>query len=264
MAEKITSLQNNKIKQIVKLHKHSERVFQDLFIIEGYREIQMAIKFRFSIETILYCPSLIKNFSPDFLKNLTDKINLIEVTEQVFQKIAYREGSDGLLALAIPKHTKINEIKFNKIPLIIVLEKVEKPGNLGAILRTADAGKIDAVVICDPLTDIYNPNVIRSSLGCVFSKQVVTCTSDEALTFFAKNGISTFAACLQTDTFYHQADFTSPSAIIMGTEATGLSGLWLNKSTHKIKIPMGGIVDSLNVSVSTAIIVFEALRQRGF
>jgi RNA methyltransferase, TrmH family len=265
MPELITSLQNNKIKQVVRLRKPSERKSENLFIIEGLREIIMASEFGYTLQSLFFCASLTKHL-PNFqlFENLPKNIQIFEVTETVFKKIAYRDQSDGLLALAVPRYLKISEIHLSPVPLIIVLETVEKPGNLGAILRTADAASADAVIVCDRRTDIYNPNVIRSSLGCLFPMQVVTCSSEEALDFLKKNRITTFAAYLQTDSFYHKADFTVPSAIVMGTEATGLSDFWIEHCDRHIKIPMGGKIDSLNVSVSTAIIVFEALRQRSF
>ncbi|NJK85538.1 MAG: RNA methyltransferase [Bacteroidales bacterium] len=263
MPEIITSLQNNRIKQVVRLQKHNERMKQNLFVIEGAREISMALKYGYVVQSLFMCPSL-PGFYDKILKNLPSTIQLIEVTPAVFDKMAYREQSDGLLALAVPHKIELEDVQVNTNPLIIVLETVEKPGNLGAILRTADAASATAVLICDPKTDIYNPNVIRSSLGCIFSNQVVTCTSEQALSFFKKQGIATFAACLQTNTHYHHADLSIPMALVMGTEATGLSDFWLNNSTHRIKIPMLGTVDSLNVSASTAIILFEALRQRNF
>lgn len=265
MPEIITSLQNSRVKQVVRLRKHSERESQNLFIIEGFREIQMALKFDYSVQTIFFCNSFLKNFTKEnFFKSLPDSIQLVEVSEAVFEKIAYREHSDGLLAVGIPRFEKIGNLNITGDLLLIVLETVEKPGNLGAILRTADAASVDAVIICDPKTDIFNPNVIRSSLGCIFSNRVVVCTSEEAEAFFKKNGIKTFAACLQTEELYHKAEFNNSSAIVMGAEATGLSDFWLTRCDHRIKIPMSGFVDSLNVSVSTAIIVFEALRQRNF
>jgi len=180
-----------------------------------------------------------------------------------FERIAYREGSDGLIALAVPRNLTLNDLKLNPEPLILILESVEKPGNLGAIMRTADAAQLDAVIVCDPLTDIYNPNAIRSGVGCIFSRQVVSCTTTEALAWLKKHKIKIYAAAL-TDSavIYHKMDFRGPSAIVMGTEATGLSKEWLDKSDAQIIIPMQGIADSLNVSVSAAVLIFEAVRQR--
>ncbi|MDR0541852.1 MAG: RNA methyltransferase, partial [Dysgonamonadaceae bacterium] len=166
--------------------------------------------------------------------------------------------------LALPKPHRLSDLQIPDNPFIIVLEAVEKPGNLGAILRTADAARANAVVVCDPLTDIYNPNIIRSSVGCLFAVPVAVGTNEETLTFLQNHHIQTFAAELTADQQYQDTDFTFPSAIIMGTEADGLTPFWLNHTDKRIKIPMRGLIDSLNVSVSTAILTFEAMRQRGF
>lgn len=189
---------------------------------------------------------------------------LFEVSESVFEKLAYRESSDGILALAKPRPHSLSDLVLPENPFIIVLEAVEKPGNLGAILRTADAAKADAVIICDPLTDLYNPNVIRSSVGCLFTVQVGISDNMEALSYLKQKNIETFAAELTSSKWYQDIDFTSPSAIVMGTEADGLTSFWLDNADQRIKIPMRGAIDSLNVSVSTAVITFEAMRQRGF
>lgn len=264
MQEKITSTQNPRIKRIVQLSaKPKERRLAGLMVIEGFREIKMAAESGFVITELYFCPELATNRETlSFTGGL--HVPVYEISPAVFEKIAYREHSDGLIALAQPKFIKIGELKLSANPLILVLESVEKPGNLGALLRTADAGLLDAVIVCDPQTDIYNSNVIRSSLGCIFTKQVVTCTTDEALHFFREKNIKTFAAALTATRFYHQTDFRGPSAIVMGTESTGLTTTWLNAADDQIKIPMNGKVDSLNVSTSAAILVFEALRQRDF
>lgn len=259
----ITSRNNPRIKNIVKLRKASERKKQNLIIIEGEREIIRAVKSGFILETLFICPAIANTFFLDQLsESHSRQYEMEEVTKDVFDKIAYREGSDGLMALAIPKSTKLSDIHLKANPLIIILEAVEKPGNLGAVLRTADAANVDAVIICDPKTDVWNPNTIRSSIGCVFTTQVATCTNDEAFAWLRKNNITSFATSLEASDHYLKSDFTKPSAIVMGTEATGLSDNWTQNSDHRIIIPMRGIADSLNVSTSTAIVVFEALRQR--
>jgi RNA methyltransferase, TrmH family len=168
----------------------------------------------------------------------------------------------GVVALAKPKKISFETLKLSQNPLLLVLEKVEKPGNLGAILRTADAANVDAVIICDPQTDIYNPNVIRSGIGCVFTKQVVACSNKECIAFLKEKGISIFSTALTASKPYTEINFTVAAAIVMGTEATGLTQEWLENSTQNIIIPMLGEIDSMNVSVSAAIVVFEALRQR--
>ncbi|MDR2563368.1 MAG: RNA methyltransferase [Prevotellaceae bacterium] len=244
--------------------KSAERRRQGLFAVEGAREINMAISGGYVCDTLFVCLELISDeiYSP--LRKSIMESDVIEVSRKVFEKIAYREGSDGLLALMRIKNETLQRIKIGKNPFVIILESVEKPGNLGAILRTADAAAVDAVLICDPRCDIFNPNVIRSSLGCVFSTPIAACSSQEALLWLKEHKIKTFAAELTASILYHKIDFTSPSAIIMGTESSGLSDFWLQNADARIKIPMLGKVDSLNVSVSTAIITYEAVRQRNF
>jgi RNA methyltransferase, TrmH family len=255
--ERITSLQNERVKNLVRLQKSSERKKQNLILIEGWREIKQAIDKGFQIEAF-------------YLKEEKDKdVNLpsgkiYQLALPVFEKIAYRENTEGVIAIAKPTFHSFDTLKLRKNPLLIVLESVEKPGNLGAILRTAEAAAVDAVIVCDPLTDIYNPNVIRSSLGCVFSVPVVVCRNQDAIEYLKEKKIRTYAAELTASKRYDLIDFSQPSAIVLGTEATGLTEEWINAADEKIIIPMLGSHDSLNVSVSAAILVFEALRQRGF
>lgn len=259
--EQITSLQNPKIKSIVALQEKSrERRKQQLFVIEGMREIGLAIEGGYELHSVFVCPELNNSFQAI----IPGKPLMYEVSKAVFNKIAYRENSDGILALAVPRSLNINHIKLSANPFVIILESVEKPGNLGAVLRTADAAQVDAVIVCDPLSDVYNPNVVRSSVGCLFTNQVAVCTSDEALVWLHKNNISSYAAELKSSQWYHETDMRKPCAVLMGTEADGLTGFWLQNADARIKIPMRGKIDSLNVSVSTAILTFEAMRQRGF
>ncbi|MDU1891852.1 MAG: RNA methyltransferase [Dysgonomonas sp.] len=262
--EKITSLQNPKIKNIAKLSKNKERKEQNLFLIEGARELSLALAGGYAIDSVFLCPEL---FEKTDYPEVLDKINenkIFEVSLPVFEKVAYREGSDGLITLAVPKNHGLENLKLTDNPFIIILEAVEKPGNLGAILRTADAAQADAVIICDPATDLYNPNAVRSSVGCLFTVQTAICSSQEAIDFLKVKGIRSYAAELQASVWYQDIDFTPPSAIVMGTEADGLTKFWLDNADARIKIPMRGKIDSLNVSVSTAVLTFEAMRQRGF
>ncbi len=262
--EKITSLQNTRIKNIVKLGKAKERKEQNLFVLEGARELSLALSAGYIADSIFVCPDLFsKSDYPDILDTIPNNIKY-DVTQQVFEKIAYREGSDGLIALMKPKSHHLSDLKLKENPFIIILEAVEKPGNLGAILRTADAAQVDAVIICDPLTDVYNPNAIRSSVGCIFTVSTAVCSSEEALSWLKENNIKSYAAELTASQWYHETDYTTSSAIVMGTEADGLTTFWLTNADQRIKIPMRGKIDSLNVSVSTAVITFEAMRQRNF
>ena len=252
----ITSKSNPKIKNVVKLQKSSERREQNRIIIEGRREIERAVACGFIVDTLFICNDILKE-SFNIAANYVE-----EVTLEVFEKIAYREGSDGLLAVAIPKYADLKSFKPKKNPLIIVLETVEKPGNLGAIMRTADAAGVDAVIIADPRTDLYNPNAIRASIGTIFSVPLFACSSEECINWLRENNIKIYCTYLKASIDYLEADFRQGSAIVMGTEATGISDIWVDAADQNLIIPMNGIADSLNVSVTTAIVVFEAIRQR--
>jgi len=263
MSQIISSLQNPQIKNLLQLAaKPRYRKQQNLFIIEGEREISRAKESGFHFESCFYCPGILTPESREILNSLPEKVKLIEVSSSVFAKIAYRENVDGIVVTAHMKNKKLADLSLRENSLILVLESVEKPGNLGAILRTADAAGLDAVIICDLQTDLFNPNVVRSSVGCLFSNQVVTCESEDAIQFLRGKGIKIFAAALQNSVFYHLEDYSGGTAFVMGSEAGGLTGAWRSAADRIIKIPMAGIADSLNVSVSAAILVFEALRQR--
>ncbi len=260
--EKITSLQNPKIKNIVKLQKASERKKQQLFVVEGLKEIRHVISCGYALHSLYFCPDIAPEGVPESL--ITQVTQAFEVSAGVFSKMAYRETTGGMIALAHARFLTLEQLKLSDKPLVVVLEHVEKPGNLGAILRTADAAQVDAVIVCDPATDFYNPNVIRASIGCVFSTQVVSCSSAEAMQWLRAKKIRGFAAAIQTRQWYHECDFRQPAALIMGTESEGLSQAWRDFSEEIIKIPMMGINDSLNVSIATAILIYEAMRQRNF
>lgn len=260
----ITSLQNPSVKNVIKLAKSKERREQNRFVIEGARELSLAIEGGYRIESVFVFKALFEKTKYPHALDSFEASKVVEVSQAVFEKIAYRENSDGIIAIAHPKSQALSDVQLSKNPFVILLEAVEKPGNLGAILRTADAAGVDAVIICEPQTDVYNANVIRASVGTLFTVQTAVCTSTEALNWLAKHNITSFAAELQAAEFYQNIDFTQPSAIVMGTEADGLSPVWLNNATKRIKIPMRGKIDSLNVSVSTAVLAFEAMRQRGF
>ena len=262
---KIQSTQNIRIKNIQKLFtKSKERKEQNLFVIEGARELHLALAGSYLLDSVFICPELFAETNYPEIQSEIQSTPLFEVSLPVFQKIAYREHSDGILALAKPQSHTLNDLNLSDNPFFIVLEAVEKPGNLGAILRTADAAKVDAVIVCDPLTDVYNPNVIRSSVGCVFTVPLAISSQSAAFSFLKERQIRIFAAELQASQEYQNTDFTQACALIMGTEAEGLTPFWIERANARIKIPMRGKIDSLNVSVSTAILTFEAMRQRGF
>lgn len=259
---RITSTQNPKVKSLLALEKPRERRKQQLFIIEGKKEISMAIEAGYKIGNLFFCDDILD--VQDIPAELKDEKLLIPVSKEVFDKIAVREGTGGMIAVAEMRVHALDQVALSKNPLILILEGVEKPGNLGAILRTADAANVDAVIICDPQTDFYNPNVIRSSLGCVFTKQVASATSEETIAWLQKNKIEIFCTYLQASKLYHTVNYQKPSAIVMGTEATGLTEVWVKNSNANIIIPMLGKIDSMNVSTAAAVVVYEAKRQRGF
>lgn len=258
----ITSPQNPKIRHVIALEKPRERRKQGLFVVEGVKETLLAIRAGYRISNVFFCEDLITQNDVEAM-GLPAKV-LIPVSREVFDKIAVRENSGGVVAVAEQKGHHLGDIRLRANPLVLVLESVEKPGNLGAILRTADAANLDAVIICDPQTDFYNPNVIRSSIGCVFTVPVAAATSAEAIAWLKTNHINIYCTWLQASKPYHHMDYTLPSAIVMGTESTGLSGIWVSAATSNIIIPMQGSIDSMNVSTAAAVVVFEAKRQRGY
>lgn len=259
----ITSEKNPRIQQILKLREKSrERREQGLFVIEGIRELMLAIKGGIKIREIFFCPDFMEQEALNALKKTAGKTQWIEIGRSAYEKIVLRESTEGVIAVAEIRKLKFGQIKLPQNPLLLIVESVEKPGNLGALLRTADAAALSAVLVCDPNVDLYNPNVIRSSLGCVFTQQVTTCDSQEAIVWLRKNHISIFAATPAGATSYLKTDFTRPCAIAVGSEADGLSKTWLENADRCISIPMTGEIDSLNVSVSAAVILFEAIRQR--
>jgi TrmH family RNA methyltransferase len=257
----ITSLQNPKIKNIITLEKARERRQQNVFVIEGIKELSLAAKAGYIIHSVFFCPSIIHE---EIVLEIVEKENLlVPIAQHVFEKLAYRDTTGGVIALAEQKRHGLDSLRLGKNSLLLILESVEKPGNLGAVLRTADAAGVDAVVICDPQTDFYNPNVIRSSVGCVFTTAIASATSAETIQWLRDIDIQCIATHLDASMPYHNVDFNKPSAIILGTESTGLSKSWVEAADTTIIIPMQGKIDSLNVSTAAAIIVFEANRQRG-
>lgn len=267
MNKSITSLQNPLIKQIVLLQEKSrERKKTNLFVIEGLREISLAIKGGYELKTLLFCNEIISEEEIFKLKEtISNETEFIEITSGVYEKLAYRSSTEGVLAIAKTKDLNISNLQpttYN--PLILIAEAPEKPGNIGALLRTADAANVDAVIIANPKTDLYNPNIIRSSVGCLFTNNVATGSTSEIISFLKENNINIYCAALQASVPYHGCDFKESTAIVVGTEATGLSEEWLENSTQNIIIPMQGEIDSMNVSVAAGIIIFEAKRQRGF
>lgn len=267
--EYISSLQNSRVKRLVALQqKSSERRKQGVFVVEGCRELQHCIEAGLDIVTIYYCEPLLTPEGQETIQKLPsffrgrDGGEAFSVSSAVYEKIAYRGTTEGLIAEVRTRNLTLTDLNLPESPLLIILESVEKPGNLGAILRSADAGGADAVIVCDPLTDLYNPNLIRSSIGGIFSVPCVACSTDECIAFLKGKGIQILTAQLQDSHLYYDTDMTCPTAIVMGTEATGLTTPWRKAADAHIRIPMLGKLDSLNVSVSAAILLYEAVRQR--
>lgn len=264
MTEKITSAQNPKIKQLLALQEKSRlRRETGLFIVEGRRELQHCIEAGFQIDTIFFCEELGGSGAESAAAGFAaTAAKIFEISGEVYRKVAYREGTEGVVAEVRAKERKLEDLKLKEEPLIVVLESVEKPGNLGAVLRSADAAGADAVIVCDPLTDLYNPNLIRASIGAVFTVPCVACSSEEAIGWLKANGVQILTAQLQDSEWYYDTDMRRGSAIVIGTEATGLTQAWRDAADAHVKIPMLGAMDSLNASVSAAILLFEAVRQR--
>lgn len=261
----ITSPQNPRIKKLLELQEKSRaRRNDNMFVIEGPREILLAIEGRYRIESLYFCPQLINTREAEEAINRAGNAEQIELSLPVFEKVAYRKTTGGLLAVALMKPHGLDDLVLSNNPLVLVCEGVEKPGNLGALLRTADAARLDALIICDPKADFYNPNVIRSSVGCVFTQPIAAATSEETIEWLRRRRINIYATSLMASKRYDTVDLKKPAALVMGTEATGLTDAWLKASDQNIIIPMRGVIDSMNVSAAAAVVVFEAARQRGF
>ena len=262
----ISSSQNPLIKEILLLQsKSKERKNRNTIVIEGQKEISIAQNAGVCFKKILFCPDIISFEEVEkIVGKQTEKTEIFSISNAVFSKISYRETTGGLIVLAEMPNKNLADLQVTEQAVFIVLEAVEKPGNLGAICRVADAAQVSGVIICDPHTDIYNPNAIRSSLGCVFSVDVVNASFDETFDWLNRHKINSFAAELTASEFYHTLDLRGKIALVFGTEATGLTEKWIKNADKRIKIPMGGIIDSLNVTSSVAILTYEAMRQRGF
>jgi len=246
------------------LDKARERRKQGLLVAEGLIEVGMALGAGYQVAHLLFDPAVTtaSDVQALLLYQPSAVSSLIEVSSPVMEKIAYRANVPNVVAVLQVPNRALTDFNTGPNPLILVLETVEKPGNLGAILRTADAAGVNAVLLCDPQTDWYNPNVIRASLGAVFTVPTYTVTASEALEWLQERGITIFATHLEASFPYFECDFSAAVAFVMGTEADGISEFWIKAAQQRVIIPMYGRVDSMNVSVSTAILLFEALRQR--
>lgn len=285
--ETITSAQNRKVKELLTLvEKSKARSAAGLFVVEGQRELGHCLDAGFIPETLFICGEVmaVQNNAVNGAKTghlaeniegkdgldalvakaeaLNPRLSVVQIPAFLYEKVAYRGSTEGIIAEVHSVPRALEDLKLGESPLVMVLESVEKPGNLGAVLRSADAAGADAVIVCDPLTDIWNPNLIRSSVGAVFSVPVAVCTSADAIAFLKKRGIRILTAQLQDSEWYYDTDMTGATALVMGTESTGLTQAWRDSADAHIKIPMLGRLDSLNVSVSAAVLLYEAVRQR--
>lgn len=267
--ETITSAQNQKIRTLLTLYEKSRaRREAGLFVVEGRRELEHCLDAGFVPRTLFVCREIIPDTDLERIVRKADRMHdreglqIIEIPAALYEKTAYRGGTEGIIAEMEYRERHLDDLKTGENPLIAVLESVEKPGNLGAVLRSADAAGADAVIICDPLTDLYNPNLIRASIGAVFTTNVITATSEETVQWLRRNGIRILTAQLQDSQWYYDTDMLAGTAIVMGTESTGLTSVWREAADAHIRIPMLGRLDSLNVSVSAAILLYEAVRQR--
>jgi TrmH family RNA methyltransferase len=266
MEMRITSLANPKVKRAVKLRQRSHRDEFGLLLIEGYREVKRALDNAYAPAELFYAPDLFQGSNePDLLRRCAEAgAELLECTAPVFQKMSYRDRPDGLLAVAPQRRRTLADLVLPPNALLIVGEAIEKPGNLGTILRSADAAGVHAVLVCDRCTDIFNPNVVRASIGTLFSLPVVETSTPDALAWLNANGIRVLAAMPDASAVYSEVDMTGPTAIVVGTEQYGLSEAWAQAAHTRVRIPMLGQADSLNVAGATTILLYEALRQRGF
>lgn len=264
MIETITSAKNPKVRDAINLTDRRQRDLTGLMLIEGVKELALAIKGGIAINRLFYCEGLFKGPEEETILKAAaaQSAELIPVSTHVFEKMVYREDSFGLVAMARQPTKTLNDIPLKKTPLIIVVEGVEKPGNLGAILRSADAAGVDCVIVCGKSTDTYNPNVVRASIGTVFIVPLVKTTVSEAVNWLREKGIKTIATTPHAELEYFDAELGGPCAIVMGSEHEGLSDTWLNEADIRVRIPMKGEADSLNLAMSATIMLYEAIRQR--
>jgi RNA methyltransferase, TrmH family len=257
----IDSPDNPKIKNIVKLQKPGERRKQGVVLIEGYKEVLAALKSGLQLVEIYYCATY-GGENPSFFGIDKNAKLIANVSKAVFEKITYRDDPDGYIAIFLVKNYSLAEIKLGSAPLILILEGMEKPGNFGAILRTADAASVDAIIVNDSQLDIYHPNAIRASIGSIFNQQIIIASREETIAWLAANNITTYATSKRGEKDFFEFDYKAGTAFVLGAEHSGLSEEWRESADEYIKIPMTGIVDSLNLSASAAILLFETVRQR--
>jgi TrmH family RNA methyltransferase len=261
---RIESLQNPRIKSVVHLRDRRDRDREGRFLIEGFREIQRALECGWEIESLFVCPERFLGTSEEQLieSARAQGAQVFACSPPVFDKISYRDRPDGLLAIAPQRRLTLDQLPRKPNPLWVVAEAIEKPGNLGTILRSADAVGADGVLVCDPQTDLYNPNVVRASVGTLFSVPTVTCSSREALDWLRQQRVRVVAATPHATQLHTETDLSGPIAIAFGTEQLGLSALWMKQADLPVRLPMKGLADSLNVAMAATVLLYEVLRQR--
>lgn len=262
----MTSLKNPRVRNVIELRERKNRDAAGLTIVEGWREVSCAWEAKAEFTGLFVCPDFFSGQTEEnFIKEAENrKVPVIETDKQVFSKISFGDRKEGLLAVCRPKQAALSSLKLSKNPFLVIVEQVEKPGNLGAIMRTCDAAGVDALIVTDAATDLYNPNVIRASLGTVFSLAVISCSNEEVLRFLKEKKIRSCATLPGAQTLYTKEKSDVPLAVVLGSEEKGLSGFWTKNADAKVKIPMAGLADSLNVSTTAAIVIYEVIRQRNF
>ena len=262
--EDIESTRNPRVKHVVRLRKRSFRTEQGVLLIEGYRELRRAIDHGVKPVDVYFCPTLYLGENENSLLYECEAggARLFVCSKAAFEKMAYRDRPDGLLAIAPAVKNRLDELNLPENPLLLVAERIEKPGNLGTMLRTADAAGADAVVVCDPCTDINNPNVVRASIGTLFSVPAAEASSEETIAWLRAHGIQIVSATPHSTKNYTEADLSKPTAIVVGAEQFGLTETWRGQADVEVRIPMLGSADSLNVSAAATILLYEAVRQR--
>ena len=263
--EKISSLQNPRVKQLVKLRDRRPRDEAGVFLVEGYREIRRALEKNVKLVEMYFSPEwFLGENEPALIEQARAAgAQVFELSKDAFAKVAYRERPDGLLAVAPQWRRALADLPAKAEPFYLVVEAIEKPGNLGTILRSADAAGCDAVIVCDPVTDIFNPNVVRASTGVLFSVPLVVEESTRVHAWLKEKGVHMAATTPAAEKIYSDVNLRGPLAVVMGSEQYGLSKFWLENCDTPVRIPMAGQADSLNVAMATIITLFEAVRQRG-
>ena len=261
---RLTSVHNARVKRAALLRDRASRDAQGLFLIEGYREVRRALDNGVRPVSLFVCPPFFlgENEAELIARAAAAGADVLECAEPVFRKLSYRDRPDGLLAVAPQRRRRLADLRLSESPLLLVCEHIEKPGNLGTMLRTADAAGVEAVIVCDRCTDIHNPNVVRASVGALFCVPVAEASSEEALAWLKARGLRVVAATPSASKDYTEADLRGGTAIVVGAEQYGLSPPWLNGADERVRIPMRGQCDSLNVAAAATILVYEAVRQR--